>query len=886
MRILPPTRSLSLLALASLTGLAPALHAQSLPAPQLVAEQPQPRATPARTPEPFQNLLPTLLQADFDRDGQIELIWGPAWREQLYETDGQGNYWPWTQARLPSDEQGVPVAAADMNGDGAVDLIYGGRDTSWPHKPVAVFLGDGRGHFSTSPLLGPSLARGHEACLGDVDLDGDLDVVLFDRAKRTAHLLLNDGKGQLSTAPGAFPALSEHAIFVDVDGDKDLDLVAPMALGSAQVLINQGAATFVDASALLMPADTSTRDSVVALDMDQDGDQDLVFGVLGGVDVYQNDGSGSFSKVAFVPLEPGLSYALLSSDVDGDRVDDLWARPIHPENRYGELRLLRCDGQGGFQDMTTGTLGQVRCATPRSTIWSFANAAMRVADLDGDGREDLLLNDAFETVWLRKTPSGSFAKERGNRVPETLDASRYVMPFDMDGDGDPDYLVLNQPHVRSSGAHRLVENLGHGRFRDVSSTHLPGAIARSECGVAADFDQDGDVDVFVSNHGPAQLLFNDGSGRFRDATAGRLPSLLNAAAHVVGTDVDGDGDVDLILAMNGTQNLLLLNDGKGSFGDASAQLPQAADATAHIAVIDYEGDGDPDLFVSNTDRSGLALLNDGKGTFREATLSVFVSGLAQYPLGAAVLDVDADRDLDLLIWSRFSIDVYRNDGKGQLSMFGGYGHSLLSGVDRFVPVDINADGLEDVVFSASSASGVAALVQQAGGLFQTASIGADAPRTAFASVAAADFDQDQDADLLVVGDWELAPDAILWGLRQQLHLPHLPRLGARLRISVHALALGNTQARPVLPMLSWRAPTSGVSLGDWGRFYLDPQALLVLPIQNLVGLTQERIDFDLLIPQDPNFVGVDLSCQALILHEAYRPSSYRLSNAATLRIRN
>ncbi|PIE22190.1 MAG: hypothetical protein CSA62_14000 [Planctomycetota bacterium] len=886
MNCLRPCVTLLLLTLIAVVAQTPALHAQGVPH-KFLAEQPQPRATPASGPKWAgyrlyrQAELRMLVHGDFDRDGQVEILFG----SKLFETDGRGNYWPWKQAKLPPASAGAPVAVVDMNGDGLLDLIYSGAITGYrpiKYTPVTVFLGNGQGNFAAKALAGPVGIRSYAVCVGDVDKDGDLDAII---PGLTPVLLVNDGKGLLSKSKQSLPRISERAIFVDVDGDKDLDLVDPMETGRARLLINQGQLRFVDASLLSMPADASKRDSVVALDIDKDGDQDLAFGVLGGIDIYKNNGSGSFTESTSISLDPSLSYALLASDVDNDKIKDLWARPISPALSHGDLRLLRCDGQGGFQDLSASKLGQVRCSTPQGLMRLFVpGSTMRVADFDGDGREDLLLNEPFETVLLHKTKSGSFTKLRGHRVPEKLDASRSVIVFDMDGDKDPDYLVLNQRHVRSSGANRLVENLGAGRFRDVSTTHLPGVIAQSECGGAADFDGDGDIDVFVSNKGPAQLLFNDGKGRFQDVSKGRLPSLSRAAANVVCSDVDLDGDVDLLLAMKGAQNLLLLNDGKGRFRDASTQLPQAVDQTVHIAVIDYEGDGDPDLFVSNIDRVGLALINDGKGMFKEATLSVFVLGLPAKPFGALVLDVDADRDPDLLVWSRGMTEVFRNDGKGKLSRIGRPGHSFLSGINRFESADINHDGLEDAVFSARNASEVGVFLQQSGGRFQLHYLGIGAPLTAFASVAAADFDQDQDSDLLVVGDWEMVPDRIFWGLGQQLHLPNLPRLGARLRISVHALAQGHTNPRPVLPMLSWHAPTRGVSVRNWGTFFLDPNALLLLPMQSLVGVKQEQVDFDLAIPKDPNLVGVTLSCQALILNDTSKPSSYRLSNAATLRI--
>ena len=306
------------------------------------------------------------------------------------------------------------------------------------------------------------------------------------------------------------------------------------------------------------------------------------------------------------------------------------------------------------------------------------------------------------TATQRATPIVWFeerAAERGLRfehrsghvgthwIPEIMGGGAGL--FDMDGDGDLDaYLVQSgslHPDAAPGEGNRLFANDGSGHFHDVS--HGSGADDRGYgMGLATgDFDEDGDVDLYVTNLGPNVLLRNEGGGRFSDVTdfAGvGDPSWSTGAAFF---DADGDGDLDLFVAnylhwspeadrecrdpryridfcgpsaLNApAMDRLYRNDGGGRFSDVSRQagLHQAYGNGLGLVVTDANGDGRPDILVANDATvNQLWVQIDGSGlAFEDQAMlrgcAIDEQGIAKAGMGVDAADLDDDGDEELLV---------------------------------------------------------------------------------------------------------------------------------------------------------------------------------------------------------------------------------------------
>jgi RHS repeat-associated protein len=213
---------------------------------------------------------------DVDDDGDLDLV--VAYRrsaDRLLLNDGTGVFTEAPAERLPGDVGATSgVAAADLNGDGRPDLVFTRQD-----GPLRLLVNDGNGAFAESSAanLPAELPGALGVSAADMDGDGDLDLVVAGGSSGLG-LLRNDGSGHfLAVAPTAAPLPAHHATMVavgDLNEDGLPDVVVACA-GQDLVLLNSGAGVLTDATATAIPADTGRTFGLVAADLDGDFDLDL-----------------------------------------------------------------------------------------------------------------------------------------------------------------------------------------------------------------------------------------------------------------------------------------------------------------------------------------------------------------------------------------------------------------------------------------------------------------------------------------------------------------------------------------------------------------------------------------------------------------------------------
>ena len=230
---------------------------------------------------------------------------------------------------------------------------------------------------------------------------------------------------------------------------------------------------------------------------------------------------------------------------------------------------------------------------------------------------------------------------------------------DYDNDGDLDLYVSSEEE-----ANRLYRNEGNGRFVNATMRAGVGLWGNTRAAAWGDYDNDGDLDLYVADaDGQGVLYQNEGKGRFVKATSAGVDSTGTARA-ATWWDYDNDGDLDLYVA-NYEANALYQNEGEGTFSDqtVSAGLDDRGKCIG-LAVGDYDNDGDLDLYVCKKGFNAL-YRNEGEGTFTDVTPAAGVRAVGM-SLGASWGDYDNDGWLDLYVVNYYGRPnvLYRNEGEG------------------------------------------------------------------------------------------------------------------------------------------------------------------------------------------------------------------------------
>lgn len=278
------------------------------------------------------------------------------------------------------------------------------------------------------------------------------------------------------------------------------------------------------------------------------------------------------------------------------------------------------------------------------------------------------------------------------------------------------------------------------QFVDVTSGPL-GDVGAGFGVASGDYDNDGDLDLYVANMGTANVLLrNDGGGTFVNATSGPLGD-TGPSISVAWGDYDNDGDLDLYVSNTEADNRLLRNEGGGAFVDMTSTPLGGGSRTAGIAWADYDNDSDLDLYVGSSSWGSALFRNDGDGEFTDA-----ISG----GLGGACVtwgDCDDDGDLDLYLVQYGSANrLFRNDGAGVFvditsGPLGDPGNGAGAAWG-----DYDNDGDLDIYF-ANHGEANKLLRNDGGGSFTDVTSGPLGDLGGGTGVAWADYDNDGDLDL-------------------------------------------------------------------------------------------------------------------------------------------
>jgi VCBS repeat protein len=623
--------------------------------------------------------------ADTNGDGVPDIIAGDGGDASVLFGNGDGTF-----TRGPSSTltmiNGTSFAAADVSGDGKVDLVLvGGWQVKTPPEGIGVCLGNGDGTFQQPVYYRAGDDKGlYRVVIGDFNGDGIPDAATV--GDKGLWMFIGTGGGKFK--PGVLTPLSHvrGAIRVlatgDLNGDGKLDVVVARRHGFA-VLLGNGDGTFQAPKIF----DTNLAPfQILVGDVNGDGHPDILVqaGRSDYASIFFGDGLGGFAGPTHVYL-PGPRLAALA-DVNGDRIPDLvnlaayvefgkgggtFGAPVYYPIQSG------ADG-GGVYNMVAADLRRnglmdlvvQGAASVVSVLLNQGNGTYEdgvptpvsggagcgaAADYNGDGKPDLaLISGSDQTVAvLLGTGKAEAPFTLGPTFPVTYPGC--PVSGDLNGDGIPDLVVpISYPPPATDGAVAAYLGNGDGTFTLKSTTPVP---TGNYYLALADFNRDGHLDFATAGN---VWALGNGDGTFQSPTPLIQDFPYCGFTFIASGDVNNDGWPDVVISCYSLNTIyVLLNDRSGGFTETTFETGEY-EAPGGILLADLNGDGNLDAIVPEVYGGVLVYLGDGQGGFTQGQI---LSG----PIGPgtiAVADLNGDGIPDIAYDEQGSVAIFLGNGDG------------------------------------------------------------------------------------------------------------------------------------------------------------------------------------------------------------------------------
>lgn len=435
------------------------------------------------------------------------------------------------------------------------------------------------------------------------------------------------------------PSFSNGAAFGDLDNDGDLDYVVnnindPAFLYENTLYSNETSTDNKEADAKTNNylriklhgtggnlAALGTQVTISSQGKEQNIDFSTYRGYLSTVEDVIHFGLGGESRVDSLSVVwPDFSRQTLKG-INGNQTIHVYQkdavsssdRQLYGKDRNGYFKEVSNTLQIRYKHKEFDKVDYYRQRTlPHK--FSQAGPALAVGDVNSDGREDFIVGGSaqFDAMVFVQQPNGQFSSSALPKGVDRHTEDEGLLLFDADSDGDLDLYAVSGSYEGEANEKRyedrLYRNDGRGQF-SFATDALPGTPASGSCVRAADFDDDGDLDVFVGGRviagayplAPESYLLRNDGGKFVDVTASVAPSLRNAGmvTDALWTDFNTDGKIDLLVLGEFMPVTPFINNGGTLQALTTSGLEEHVGWWNSLAAADFDGDGDTDYVAGN-----------------------------------------------------------------------------------------------------------------------------------------------------------------------------------------------------------------------------------------------------------------------------------------------
>lgn len=662
----------------------------------------------------------TVTLADMNGDGALDILTVNRFSDDLSLLFGTSDGAFAGEVRLPAGKRPETLVVYDINTDGHLDII-----TSNAAPEFVIYLGNGDGSFAALRTT-PVSSSPHALAAADMNQDGHVDLVGLDG--NTARVYPGDGAGSFAIGLSQDVGESPTGLAVaDVNGDALPDLVITDSSDRAiWVLPSREDGGFDDP--IRSPLSLVPWDFVLA-DVSGDTVPDVIVAALfqGQIMVLTNQGNGAFGNEQI--------FAAGTAPEDVSAVD---------LNRDGALDIVAIDRQSNDILILLGREDGAFEAPWRAPTGTLPLAST-VGDVNRDGDVDVVTaSDNNDVSVLIGQGDGTLAVAMRSTVGSGGEA---VAAADVSGDGVRDLVTVKT----DSDQVTILLGQGDGSFAVSSQVSVGSALTDV---ALADLNRDGMLDILSTGGaalGEVSVLLGSAGGIFTLTQRIEVNDLLEAMAV---SEVNGDGVPDVVTANRGDGTLSLL------LGQADGALSPATSLPGHVApktlvMADFTGDGLVDIVAAAQDVTGLILIaGRSNGSFELAAKLAQLPGLNPMAIG----DLNADGKADL---------AGVTDGGRLLALLGQGDGSFLpvssiaaeAKPQELVVIDVNHDGLPDVV--TANADDVSVFMGNGDGSFAAEQRFAVGAYVGFKTISVGDVTGDQKPDIAVpdtlTGDIVLLP---------------------------------------------------------------------------------------------------------------------------------